>query len=83
MSTVEELQYEIVALKSELRLLKNPTPAYPCPDCGGPMTGLPSTAQKICGGCQKYRPWKLSEGQKPVGYSVCPDKINEIMEDSE
>lgn len=52
----------------------------PCPDCGAALVSLHSTAERICSGCQKYWPWKLSEGQKPIGYSVCPDKINEITE---
>lgn len=53
----------------------------PCPDCGAALVGLLSTAQRICSGCQKVFPWKLSDGQKPVGYSVCPEKINEITEE--
>lgn len=53
----------------------------PCPNnCGGSLVSLPSTAERICSGCQKVWPWLLNEGQQPVGYGVCPEKISEITE---
>jgi len=53
----------------------------PCPDCGSPLIPLSSTAERKCSGCPKCWPWKLSDGQKPVGYSVCPEKIEQITEE--
>ena len=53
-----------------------------CQACGGIRTCvlLPSTATKKCTACYAENPWKLSEGQKPVGYGVCPEQIHKITE---
>ena len=53
-----------------------------CQACEGIRTCvlLPSTATKKCTKCYAENPWKLSEGQKPVGYGVCPEQIHKITE---
>lgn len=53
-----------------------------CKTCGkvGTCVTMPSTATKKCIACHAENPWKLSEGQKPVGYGVCPEQIHKITE---
>ncbi|AMW64511.1 hypothetical protein QIT80_gp51 (endogenous virus) [Pseudomonas phage phiAH14a] len=39
----------------------------PCPDCGEPMTNLPSLNMRQCAtGCKEKFDWKLAEGQTPL-----------------
>lgn len=39
----------------------------PCPDCGEPMSNMPSLSLRQCAtGCKEKFDWKLAQGQAPL-----------------
>lgn len=50
-----------------------------CPQCGEPMSNLPSLNARQCAtGCKSVFDWKLSDGQKPLIGSNRQDRKEQL-----
>ncbi len=52
-----------------------------CKECGSNLVPIRTYAIKKCSGCGAFEQWLLHDGQKPVGYSVCPSNLHKITEE--